>query len=162
LPSYKFFTGSHFARETIPQPVQPTGGSSGSRRKSQYLIINRRCRSLELAADRETVQAVRILPHRHHPPGIKNCQSAGYAEICRDRLRSRLRKWCTCNAAAGVGLSSMGGGLRQGMTGRAKFIRVWSDQFPSLRVERITHCVLPGVAVLYPCRESTHVLLANS
>jgi hypothetical protein len=70
--------------------VQHTGGPVVARCRSQYLIVTRCYRSLKLAADCETVRAVRTPRHRHHPPGIRNFHSDSYAEIDTDSLRTGL------------------------------------------------------------------------
>jgi hypothetical protein len=56
------------AREYHPGLASIPGGSSVARCRSQYLIVRRCYRSLELAFDSETVQAARTPRHRHHPP----------------------------------------------------------------------------------------------
>ena len=44
---------------------------------------------------RETVRAATTPRHRHHLPGSRNSKSESYAEISTNRLRTRLRTWCT-------------------------------------------------------------------
>ena len=78
--------------QLTPRPVQDTRGVKWN---DSLQVATFNCQRAVTAlpsspSNRETVQAVRTPPHRHHLPGFKNSQSESYAEIGADRFRTRL------------------------------------------------------------------------
>jgi hypothetical protein len=65
-----------------------------ARCRSQHLIVRWCYRSLKRAVETVKPFEAKTPPHRHHPPGIRNSKSDGYAGIGTDSLRTRLRTWC--------------------------------------------------------------------